>query len=86
MAFQLLIRFFSVHVEGGGLFAPTNLEEPVDAEAAIVSSTAIALFSSVFGGFTGPTIKSGSLSVESGQVVLVGALPSVLFSGDHSQA
>jgi len=40
---------FSVNAEGGGLFAPTCLEEPIDTEVAIVSTTPATLFSSVLG-------------------------------------
>jgi len=64
---------------------PSSLEESIDAEAAIVSSTAATLFSSVFRGFAGPAIKFGLLSAGSGQVS-VGSSPSASFSGDLSQA
>jgi hypothetical protein len=54
--------FFFVVAKGGGLFAPTSLEDPVDAEATIVSLMAATLFSFIFWGFAGPMIKYGSLS------------------------
>jgi len=75
-----------MHLECGGLFAPTSLEELIDAEAAIVSSMTATLFSSVFGCFAGPVIKYGSLSVGSGHVVSVGPSPSASFFGVHLQA
>jgi hypothetical protein len=54
--------FFFVQAEGGGLFAPSSLEELVETEVAIMSSTAATLFSFVSRGFVGPAIKSGSFS------------------------
>lgn len=68
------------------MFAPTSFKELVDTEAAIVSSTSVALFLFDSEGFAGPMIKFGSLSAGSGQVVSVGVSPSASFSGDHSQA